>query len=37
MCTAVQETNVKAILVVMNITELVVEMRPEKNSVPYEI
>ena len=37
MCTAVQETNVKAILVVMNTTELVIEMRPEKNSVPYEI
>ena len=37
MCTAVKETNVKAILVIMNTTELVVEIRPEKNSVPYEI
>ena len=31
MCTAVKETNVKAILVIMNTTELVVEIRPEKN------
>ena len=30
MCTAVKETNVKAILVIMNTTELVVEIRPEK-------
>ena len=37
MCTAVKETNVKAILLIMNTTELVVEIRPEKNSVPYEI
>ena len=37
MCTAVKETNVKAILLIMNTTELVVEIRPEKNSVQYEI
>ena len=30
MCTAVKETNVKAILLIMNTTELVVEIRPEK-------
>ena len=30
MCTAVKETNIKAILAVMNTTELVVEIRPEK-------
>ena len=37
MCTAVKETNIKAILAVMNTTELVVEIRPEKNSVSYAI
>ena len=37
MCTAVKETNVKAILLIMNTTELVVEIRPEKKTVPYEI
>ena len=30
MCTVVEETNIKAIPVVMNTTELVVETRPEK-------
>ena len=30
MGTAVKETNIKAILAVMNTTELVVEIRPEK-------
>ena len=34
-CTAVEETNIESILAVMNTTELVVEMRPEKNSGPY--
>ena len=34
MCTAVEETNIESILAVMNPTELVVEMRPEKNSGP---
>ena len=29
-CTAVEETNIESILAVMNITDLVVEMRPEK-------
>ena len=31
MCTAVEETNVEAILAVMNTTASVVEIRPEKN------
>ena len=30
MCTAVEEMNMKAILAVMNSTELVVEIRPKK-------
>ena len=30
MCTAVEETNIEAILAVMNTTELVVKIRPEK-------
>ena len=30
MCTAVKETNIESILVVMNTTEPVVEIRPEK-------
>ena len=33
-CTAVKETNIESILAVMNTTELVVEVRPEKNSGP---
>ena len=33
-CTAVEETNIESILAVMNTTELVVEVRPEKNSGP---
>ena len=32
MCTAGEEMNIEAILAVMNTTELVVELRPEKNS-----
>ena len=31
MCIAVEETNKESILAVMNTTELVVEIRPEKN------
>ena len=34
-CTAFEETNIESILAVMNTTELVVEMRPKKNSGPY--
>ena len=30
MCTAVEETNIEAILAVLNTTELIVEIRPEK-------
>ena len=37
MCTAIEETNIEAILAVMNTTELVVKIRPEKNSGPYGI
>ena len=37
MCTAVEETNIEAILAVMNTTELVEKIRPEKNSGPYGI
>ena len=39
MCTTVKETNIEAILAVMNTTELVVEIRPEKkkNSGPLGI
>ena len=33
-CTTVEETNIESILAVMNTTELVVEVRPEKNSGP---
>ena len=31
MCTGVEETNIESTLTVMNTTELVVEIRPEKN------
>ena len=36
MCTAIEETNIESILAVMNTTELVFEIRPEKKirSVP---
>ena len=34
MCTAVEETAIEAILTVMNTTELVVQIRPEKNLSP---
>ena len=37
MCTAIEETNIEAILAVMNTTELVVKIRPEKNSGLYGI
>ena len=37
MYTAVEETNIEAILTVTNTTELVVEIRPEKNSGPCGI
>ena len=37
MCTAIEETDIEAILAVMNTTELVVEIRHEKNSGPYGI
>ena len=37
MSTAVEETNIEVILAVMNTTELVVEIKPGKNSGPYEI
>ena len=37
MCTAVEETNTEGILAVMNTTELVVELRSEKNSSPHGI
>ena len=37
MSTAVEETNIEVILAVMNTAERVVEIKPEKNSVPYEI
>ena len=33
MCTAVEETNIESILAVVNPTELVVEIRPEKKIV----
>ena len=33
MCTTVKETNIEAILAVMNTTELVVEIRPEKKKI----
>ena len=32
-----EETNIERILAVMNTTELVIEIRPEKNSGPYGI
>ena len=35
MCSAVEETNIETFLAVMNTTELLVEIRPEKNSCPY--
>ena len=37
MWTAVEETKIEVILAVMNTTQLVVKLRPEKNSGPYEI
>ena len=37
MCNAAEETNIEAILVAMNTTELVVETRHEKNSGLYGI
>ena len=37
MCTAVEETKIESILAVMNTTELVVEIEPEKNSGSYGI
>ena len=37
MYTPVEETNIEAILAVTNTTELVVEIRPEKNSGPCGI
>ena len=36
-CTAVEETNIELILAVMNTAELVVEIRPEKNTGSYRI
>ena len=36
-CAAVEETNLESILAVMNTTELVLEIRPEKNSGKYGI
>ena len=37
MCTAIEETDIEAILAVMNSTKLAVEIRHEKNSGPYGI
>ena len=37
MCTAVEDMNIEAILTVMNTAEVIVEIRPEKNSGPYRI
>ena len=37
MCTTVEETNIEAILTVMNTAEVIVEIRPEKNLGPYGI
>ena len=37
MCTAVEITNTESILVVINTTELIIEIRPKKNSGPYGI
>ena len=37
MCAAVEETNTEGIFAVMNTTELVVELRSEKNSGPHGI
>ena len=37
MCAAVEETNIEAILAVMNTTKLIVELRSEKNSGPHGI
>ena len=34
---SIHATNMESILAVISITELVVEIRPEKNSGPYEI
>ena len=35
MTSAVEETNIEAILTVMNTAKLVVKIRPKKNSGPY--
>ena len=37
MCTAVEETIIASILAVVNTSEPVIEIRPKKNSGPYEI
>ena len=37
MCTVVEETIIASILAVVNTSELVVEIRPKKNSGPYGI
>ena len=37
MCAAVEETNLESILAVINTTELVLEIRPEKISGKYGI
>ena len=37
MSTAVEEMNIEAILAIMNTAELVIGIKPEKNSGPYEI
>ena len=37
MSTAVEEMNIEAILAIMNTAELVIEIKLEKNSGPYEI
>ena len=37
MSTAVEEMNIEAILAIMNTAELVIEIKPGKNSGPYEI
>ena len=36
-CTAVEVTNTESILAVMNTTELIIEIRPKKNSGPFGI
>ena len=37
MSTAVEEMNIEAILAIMNTAELVIGIKPEKNSGPYEM